>query len=39
MKYSELSEVYKELEENPSRLKKIEILKKFLTKFKTCFSG
>jgi DNA ligase-1 len=34
MKYSELCEVYQELEKNPSRLKKIEILTSFLQKFK-----
>jgi len=34
MKYSELCETYEELEKNPSRLKKIEILTKFLKKIK-----
>jgi DNA ligase-1 len=34
MKYSELCEMYEDLEKNPSRLKKIEILTKFLKKFK-----
>ena len=34
MKYSELCEVYEELEKNPSRLKKIEILAGFLKKIK-----
>lgn len=34
MKYSELCTVYEELEKNPSRLKKIEILSAFLRKIK-----
>jgi DNA ligase 1 len=34
MKYSELTNVYEELEQNPSRLKKTEILSKFLKKLK-----
>ncbi|MDD5192627.1 MAG: ATP-dependent DNA ligase [Candidatus Nanoarchaeia archaeon] len=34
MKYSELCEVYEELEKNPSRLKKTEILSDFLKKLK-----
>jgi len=34
MKYSELCEVYEELEKNPSRLKKTEILADFLKKLK-----
>lgn len=34
MKYSELCETYQELEKNPSRLKKIEILSDFLKKLK-----
>jgi DNA ligase-1 len=35
MKYLELCEVYEELEKNPSRLKKAEILSKFLKKIKS----
>lgn len=34
MKYSELCEVYEDLEQNPSRLKKTEILSEFLKKLK-----
>ncbi len=34
MKYSELCEVYEELEKNPSRLKKTEILAEFFKKLK-----
>jgi len=34
MKYKELADTYHELESNPSRLKKVEILSKFLTKIK-----
>ena len=34
MKYSQLCEVYEELEKNPSRLKKTEILADFLKKIK-----
>ena len=34
MKYSELCEVYEDLEKNPSRLKKTEILANFLKKIK-----
>src|SRR3989338_8064026 len=34
MKYSELCQTYEELEKNPSRLKKIEILSDFLKKLK-----
>ncbi|MEK6914284.1 MAG: ATP-dependent DNA ligase [Nanoarchaeota archaeon] len=34
MKYLELAETYEELEKNPSRLKKVEILSKFLNKLK-----
>jgi len=34
MKYSELCEVYEDLEQNPSRLKKTEILSDFLKKLK-----
>ena len=34
MKYSQLCEVYEELEKNPSRLKKTEILAEFLKKLK-----
>ena len=34
MKYLDLAETYKELEENPSRLKKIEILSSLLNKLK-----
>lgn len=34
MHYSELCEVYEELERNPSRLKKTEILAGFLKKLK-----
>lgn len=34
MKYSDLCKVYEDLENNPSRLKKIEILSKFLEKMK-----
>jgi len=34
MKYSELSKLYQELEKNPSRLKKIDILTSFLKKIK-----
>ncbi len=34
MRYSELCEVYEELEKNPSRLKKTEILAKFLRRIK-----
>jgi len=34
MKYLELSKIYADLEENPSRLKKIEILSEFLKKMK-----
>ncbi len=34
MKYSELCEIYEELEKNPSRLKKTEILTSFLKKLK-----
>ena len=34
MKYLELCKVYQELEDNPSRLKKIEILSEFLRKIK-----
>ena len=35
MKYQILAKTYQELEENPSRLKKIEILSNFLTKLKS----
>ena len=35
MKYSELCDVYEDLEKNPSRLKKTEILANFLKKLKT----
>src|SRR3989344_9609277 len=34
MKYSQLCEVYEELEKNPARLKKTEILAEFLKKLK-----
>ena len=34
MKYLELAETYQELERNPSRLKKVEILSEFLKKLK-----
>jgi len=34
MQYSQLTEVYEDLEKNPSRLKKTEILAKFLSKLK-----
>ena len=34
MKYKLLAETYQELENNPSRLKKVEILAKFLNQLK-----